>query len=300
MTPRTYGAYVLPGDPTWLERTLPRYYPLLDDLVVPVPRDGRGWTGAPVRVAECLEIVRRVDSRGLLRVVEGSWTDPADPLAADTAQRQAAVDALAGVDWILQLDNDELLPDPDALVDAIDRAEDLGVGAVELPMRVLFRRTRRTVLEVVAADGAPRYEYPGPVAVRPGATLEVARRAAGPFLRMTVAGDDRSIEVRRPAEPRESRLATLRPDQAIVHNSWARTPAEIKEKVRSWGHANDASFGRYFWTVWWPAPVTWRLLRDFHPFSRGLWPRLAPVRPGATTGTTTGTRAGLASGRSDV
>ncbi|MCA5892883.1 hypothetical protein LEP48_05875 [Isoptericola sp. NEAU-Y5] len=282
MTHRTYGAYVLPGDPTWLERTLPRYYPLLDDLVVPVPRDGRGWTGTPIQVAECLEIVRRVDTRGLLRVVEGSWTDPADPLAADTAQRQAALDALSGsVDWIVQIDNDEFLPEASTLVEAIDLAEERGLGIVELPMRVLFRRTGRTVLEVVASDGGPRYEYPGPVAVRAGSTTVNARRAVGPFLRMVVAGDERSLQVNRPAEPGETRLATLRPDQAIVHNSWARTPAQIRAKVSSWGHA-DASLGRYYWTVWWPAPLTWWLLRDFHPFSRGLWPRLAR-RPVADT-----------------
>ncbi|QAY69006.1 hypothetical protein [Xylanimonas protaetiae] len=280
-TRRRYGAYVLPGDPTWLERTLSRYYPLLDRLVMPVPVDGRGWTGAPIPAAECLAIARRVDTRGILQVLEGQWTAPADPLSADTAQRQAAIAALGdGVDWVLQLDNDELLPDPQVLDTAVDRAESLGLNAVELPMRVLFRRTRRTVLEVVAADGRPRYEYPGTVAVRAGTTLAEARRVAEPYLRLLVEGDDRSLQVVRPAEEGEHRMAALRPEQAIVHNSWARSPAEIRTKMRSWGHAKDAAYGRYYWTVWWPSPVTWRLLRDVHPFARGLWPRLAPTADG--------------------
>jgi hypothetical protein len=275
VTQRRYGAYVLPGDPTWLERTLPRYYPLLDDLVVPVPADGRGWTGAPIRVQECLDIVRRVDLRGLLREVRGSWTDPGDPLAADTAQRQAAIDALTDVDWILQLDNDELLPSTDALVRALDLAEARGFSTVEMPMRVLFRRTKHAVLEVVSRDGGPVYEYPGPVAVRAGARLVESRRTGGPFLRLVVTGDSGSLQVRRNPEHGEVRVTAIAPEEAILHNSWARTPRAIRTKIGSWGHANDAAYGGYYWTVWWPAPVTWRLLRDFHPFSRGLWPRLA-------------------------
>ena len=272
---RRVGAYVLPGDATWLDRTLPTYYDLLDELVVPVPVDGRGWTGAPIEVDRCLEIVRRVDTRGLLRVVEGRWTRPDDPLAADTAQRQAAVDALSPtVDWIVQVDNDELLPDLAVLETAIERAEALGVVGVELPMRVLFRRTRRHVFEVACADGSPHHEYPGPLVVRAGAHLVDARRADGPFLRLVVSGGDRSLQVARPAGPDETREATLTAAQAVVHNSWGRSRTEIRRKVRSWGHANDTKQRRYFWGVWWPAPLTWWVLRDFHPFARGLWPRL--------------------------
>jgi len=272
---RRVGAYVLPGDATWLDRTLPAYYDLLDELVVPVPVDGRGWTGAPIEVERCLEIVRATDTRGILRTVDGQWTRPDDPLAADTAQRQAAVDALSdSVDWILQVDNDEFLPDPTVLRSAMERAEALGVVGVELPMRVVFRRTRRHTFEIACADGSPHHEYPGPLVVRAGSRLVDARRADGSFLRLVVAGGDRSLQVNRPAGPGETREETLRPEQAVVHNSWGRSSEDIRRKVRSWGHANDTKQSRYFWTVWWPSPLIWWALRDFHPFARGLWPRL--------------------------
>jgi len=272
---RRLGAYVLPGDPTWLARTLPRYYDLLDVLVVPVPTDGRGWTGAPVPVAEVVRLVHDLDPRGIVEEVPGRWTDAAHPQRADTAQRQAALDALGDrVDWVLQVDNDELLPEPAALLAALDEAEARGLDAVEWPMRVLYRRTDRHVLEVCAADGSPHHEYPGPVAVRAGAGLVDARRTAGPFLRVVVAGDERSLQLRRPPGDGEQRAVLARPEQAIVHDSWARTPAEIRRKTASWGHARDARFSTYFWLRWWPAPVTWRWLRDLHPFARGLWPRL--------------------------
>ena len=275
--PRRIGAYLLPGDPVWLASSLSRYYDVLDDLVVVVPDSGTGWTGRPLPVEECLEIIARQDRRGVLRTVRGEWQDAEQPMHAETAQRQAGIAALrGGVDWILQIDNDEVLPHVDALLSAIESAERQQLGAVEWPMRVLYRRTRRgRYLEVVDPRG-PRYDYPGPIAVRPDVELVDARRCRGPFLRPVVVGDHRSLQVRHALADGEVRDERLDADDAIVHNSWARSPASIRRKLSTWGHASPRT-PLYYLTRWLPAPLTWPLMRDFHPFSRGLWPRLAPT-----------------------
>lgn len=280
MSPRRLAAYVLPGDLVWLERSLRQYYPLVDRLVVPVPSDSLGWTGAPIPVESALEIIRSIDVRGILTTVEGRWTDSADPMRADTAQRQAAIDTLGDeFDWVLQLDNDELLPRPERLHEILDVADARGLRAVEWPMRVLFRRTSSTVYEVVASDGRPRYDYPGPIAVRAGARLTDARRADGRFLRAVVRGDGTSLQVARDLDPGEVRVELLEHEDAIIHNSWARDTASIRQKMASWGHSTGSGFSPYYWFRWWPSPILWRLQRDLHPFARGLWPALRP-RPG--------------------
>ncbi len=272
------GAYVLPGDLTWLAETLPAYYPYVDELVVPYPADGLGWSGQPVPAASCLEAVRRVDGRGILRVVPGTWRDVVDPLRGETAQRQAALDAFSpDVGWVLQLDGDELLPRPQALLDALRVADTRRCDAVEWPMRVLYRRTHRGYLEVATTAGTPAYEYPGPVAVRRTTPLASARRTAGPRLRVLVAGDTSSPAVLRAPEPGEERVVAAAPDDAIVHNSWARTLRQVRAKVRGWGHARDFSARRYLWLVWWPSPLTWRAQRDLHPLFGAVWPRLRHV-----------------------
>lgn len=273
------GAYVLPGDPVWLEETLRQYYPLLDDLVVPVPDGGIGWAGRPLPVDECLAIIRRVDSRGVARVIHGSWVEPQSPMKGDTAQRQAALDALAGtVDWALQLDSDEFLPRPAVIAELIALADAHGADAVELPMRVLFRRTARHVFEITAADGAPHHEYPGAVLVRPTVRLADARRVEGRFVRVVCDEASGSLQLSRAPEPHEARAGGFDPADVIIHNSWARTPSEVRQKVASWGHAKDVHPGLYYWLRWWPAPALWWATRDFHPFSRGLWPRLRRIR----------------------
>lgn len=273
--PGRIGAYILPGDVVWLEKSLGAYYPLLSDLVVPIPADGRGWRGQPIPVADALARIRRVDHRNLLRTTSGSWTDLAAPIRADTAQRQHALDALRGcVDWVLQLDSDEFLPDPDALLGAIEHAQERGIDAVEWPMRVLYRRSRRWVFEIVDRNGRARYDYPGAVAVRPGVTLVDARRTDGEFLRPVVHGDDASLQVARSAIPGEHRWEGLDRAQAIVHNSWARTAPQIWRKMHGWGHWQGWRSTAYFLLRWLPTPVLWWAWRDVHPFAHGLWPRL--------------------------
>lgn len=270
------GAYVLAGDPVWLTSSLARYYPLLSDLVVVAPRSRLGWTGRPLPVDECLRLIAAVDSRGISTTRWGEWQDPADPMRADTAQRQAGIDALAGrVDWILQIDNDEILPNPQRLIDVLALPESQSVGAIEWPMRVLYRRLKGgRYLEISSRTGRPRYDYPGPIAVRPDSLVVEARRTNGTKIRAVVRGDTQSLQLAQPLAEDEIRLEVLEHADAIVHNSWARDTIDVRRKIRTWGHAAGLRGEVYYWTKWWPAPVTWRVLRDFHPFSRGLWPRL--------------------------
>ncbi|SPD85118.1 hypothetical protein [Micropruina glycogenica] len=266
---------MLPGDPVWLAESLAQYYPLLDALVIPVPEDGLGWSGAPIPVDECLAEIRRVDTRMIAREIPGRWVNVDHPIMADTAQRQAALEALVGsVDWVVQLDNDEFLPRPRLLMESIDRAAALSLDAVELPMRVLFRRTSSHVFEIAGAHGDLHHEYPGSVLVRPTVRLGNARQVNGRVLRLGAPEASGSIQLSRPPDDSETRVMELAAADAIVHNSWARSSREIRRKVASWGHAGDANFGLYYWLRWWPVPWIWWLIRDFHPFSRGLWPRL--------------------------
>lgn len=270
-------AYVLAADPAWIERSISAYYDLVDEIVVSYDRSGRGWTGAPVPVEETLERLDALDRDGKLRRVGGDYARAAaTPIDCDTAQRQEALaEAGRGADWVLQIDTDEVLPRAGRLVEVLRHADDRGIDAVEWPMRVLFRSLRGgRFLEVCERDGRDRFEYPGPIAVRPGARLVDARRAEGPFLRPMVRGDDRSLQlIQRPAEG-ETRAEMLAPEDAILHYSWAGSSERIRSKVSSWGHSSGRRSQAFYRLRWRPAPYVWRVMRDFHPFADGLWPAL--------------------------
>ncbi len=275
------GAYVLASDPTWLRSSLARYYHLLDVLVVSASATSTGWTGKPIAVRDCTEAIEALDVRKISALVRGDFYSPKKPMQADTYQRQHAIDAVNAIDpdldWILQIDTDEVIPTADRLLQLLGLAEERGLDGVEWPMRVLYRRLRDgRYLQVVNADGSDHFEYPGPIAIRARSRVTEARRTAGSFLRPLVEGDVRSLQVARPTGPGETRVSCLAGDEAILHNSWARSRSDVRRKIASWSHNEGLRSTRYFYLSWLPAPVLWRQKRDLHPFASGLWPRLMP------------------------
>ncbi len=272
---RRFGAYLLTGDPTWLASSLSRYYDLLDDLVVLVPRGGRSWTNRTLPVEACLEAIRTVDVAGKARIVTGEWIDLDNPMRAETAQRQCGLENLRDSDWVFQIDNDEVLPDPVAIVEMLNVADREKASGVEWPMRVLYRHLGSgDYLEVVSDHLDRRYEYPGPVLVRPDAHLVEGRRIDGIFVRPVMAGDADSTQITASPAPNEIRMSLGPQSAAIVHNSWGRSPSVVWRKIRSFGHQSGWRGVAYFALIWWPAPVRWRRLHNFHPFAKSLWPRL--------------------------
>ena len=255
------------------------YYDLVERIVVSYDADGLGWTGAAVDVEQCLGRLRAIDRDSKMEFRPGHFARPeffGRPMENDTHQRQVALDeAGVGADWVLQLDTDEVLPQSNKLADVLTRPQPGDAVAVEWPMRVLFRQLRDgRYLEVCATDGTDRYEYPGPIAVRPGVRLTDARRCEGATIRPVVRSDASSLQIASPPGPFEHRTLSIEPSEAIVHNSWARTATEVKSKVASWSHADGWRTRAFYYLRWRPAPWAWRITRDFHPFAHGLWPAL--------------------------
>ena len=269
------------ADPTWLQESVSAYYPHVEKIVVSYDEESRGWTGAAVPVESCLEKLRMIDRDGKLEFRPGRFGSArsGDPHAADTHQRRTALaQAAEGAEWVLQIDTDEILPRWQALRNALEQADNLGIGAVEWPMRVLYRRLRDgRFLEVVTANGSNHFEYPGPIAVRPDVNLVDCRRTDGPFLRPVVLGDHSSLQVADAAGANEHRLECLESGDAIWHNSWGRSSAVVRRKIRSWSHNDGLGSWLYYYIRWWPAPVTWRSMRNFNPVHPPLWPRLRIV-----------------------
>ena len=273
---KSVNAYVLAADPTWLEHSVRAYYPHVRRIIVSYDREGRGWTGAPIPVEECLSRLRSIDADGKMRFVSGSFSTPVkDPMDNDTLQRNTALNiASEGADWVLQLDTDEWLPQWEPFAEAISRADSLRLNAMEWPMRVLYRRLADgRFLEVCSVGGHDHFEYIAPVAVRSGAFLVHSRRTAGTFLRSVVRGDQRSIQLHRPLGKGEVRESLLDFGEAILHNSWARSPADLRRKLASWGHSGLRAW-LYYVGRWLPSVWLWRRMRNIHPFFGEVWPAL--------------------------
>jgi len=270
-------AYILACDASWIEDSVLSYYDIVEEIVVSYDEKGVGWSGVPIPVEECLTRLKAIDRDGKMRYLPGHFARlDHNPLDNDTYQRQTALaEAGKDADWVLEIDTDEILPRPERLVELLKYADQQDIGVVEWPMRIFFRRLGDgRFLEVCAGDKTDCFEYPGPVACRPGVQLTNARRAAGPYIRPCVKNDRNSLQVNRPAEEREHRVDFCESGDAILHFSWARTPEQIRNKIASWGHNDGLKTWFYYYAVWKPSPFSWHWLRDFHPGARGVWPAL--------------------------
>jgi hypothetical protein len=238
------NAYVLAGDPAWVPESIGSYYGLVDRIVVSFDRDGRSWSGAPLSTDRALERIRAADPDGKVVLLAGDYADPSRfAMRLETEQRQAALDAASeGADWVLQLDTDEIVPNPALFADFIGRARDHAAEALEFPARVLYARARDGVfLEQCGRFWGWQAAYPGPVAVRAGTTLSFARQSASaPLYRVDVAPWNTD-----PAHPRWAPVhATIDPRDAILHMSWVRTEAQMAEKAVVSGHASRRDWDR--------------------------------------------------------
>lgn len=234
---RRINAYILAADPWWVEDSVESYYDLVDRIVVSYDEDALSWTGTPLPVTEVLDRLRAIDGQGKLDFRPGRFFHPdRTALENDTAQRQAALDqASADADWVIQLDTDEVLLDADALIDAIDEAESRGCAAVEYPARYLYSRSRTGwMLETTRSLWRRRAGYPGPVVIRPGATLVHCRQSPLPVLRVDLAPTN--TDPTHPAHAIVHRVVRL--DQAILHYSWVRDDAYMARKAAWSGHSD--------------------------------------------------------------
>jgi hypothetical protein len=232
------SAYVLAADPAYLAASVASYYDAVDQIVVSYDERHVSWSGYTIPVEQCLQELASVDTEGKLVYVAGAYSDPHQhPLVCETIQRQHALDVAAeGSDWVLQLDGDEVVPDLPAFLETIAAAAASGYDGLDYPARWIYGRAANgRWLELSSRVWGVVANYPGPLAVRSGASLHHARQIDGELYRV----DFRSKNTD-PFRPPDLRVdATVPPAAGVLHFSWARTEADLREKAVVSGHRDD-------------------------------------------------------------
>jgi hypothetical protein len=250
------NAYVLAGDPAWIEQSIASYYALVDRIVVSYDRDGLSWSGSPLSVEESLARLGRADPDRKMMLLPGKFADDSKPrMDLETAQRQAALDAASeGADWVLQLDTDEIALSTTRLRSELDAAESRAARALDFPLRVFYARTPNgRFLEQSGRFWTPQASYPGPIAVAAGTRLTFARQVAGASVNRVDVAAWNTDPVRGYDSPVH---AVVSPSEAIVHMSWVRSETQLAEKAIVSGHAGDPH--------WHATIAAWRR-RSRHP-----------------------------------
>jgi hypothetical protein len=237
-------AYVLAGDPAWVGESIASYYSLVDRIVVSYDRANRSWAGHPLSVEESLRRIAVADPDGKTTLLPGDHSHAGRPtMHTETEQRQAALDAASvGADWVIQVDTDEIVTSAATLRRHLELAEQRAAEALAFPLRDVYARTSSgRFLEHCGRFWTTQAAYPGPVAVRAGTRLSVARQAGtAPLYRVDVA--PRNTD---PAHPFDAPVHAVIPRaDAILHMSWVRTESQMAEKRIVSGYAGGRDWDR--------------------------------------------------------
>ncbi|GAA1469075.1 hypothetical protein [Microbacterium thalassium] len=286
------SAYALLADPTFLRESIAAYYDHVDRIVVCFDRTSTSWTGTPLPVDVCREMVREIDVDGKCVELAGDFSDTARaPLENDTLQRQTALDAASdGADWVLQLDTDEVITDAPDFFASLALADQADADGLDYPSRRLYARiSPGRYLEQCRRFGRVAASFPGPLALRPGAHLRLARQADVPLYRVDF--DRRGTD---PWQPRGVEVhRVIDPDRAVLHFSWVRTPDVILRKFAWSGHAPEIE-GPAEYRAWLRRTRHPRIASVLSTFRSSDWLRVAaiPEPPGGDPAEVSGPSAG--------
>ena len=242
------NAYILAADPACIEASVLSYYDAVDQIIVSYDENGLGLTGVPINVDQCLRRLRAIDKAGKCSYRPGHFARREffdRPMENETYQRRVALEqAGEKADWVLQVDTDEVLADPEMFLAQLRAADSAGAGALAYPARNLYQSAGGgRYLEQCLRDGSVAAALPGPVAIKPGTPLRQARRCEDTkhwFVHY-------SFEHFQGAMPNMDHVdAVINPDQSIWHFSWVRSPTEMRTKLATWSHSADRDWSREY------------------------------------------------------
>jgi hypothetical protein len=226
------------ADPAFLAASVESYYDAVERVVVSYDERQLSWSGEPIPVDRCLAELKHLDSEGKLDFRPGQYSYPdLAPMDCETRQRQDTLDAASvDADWVLQIDTDEVFPDLNVFLEMLRRADNAGADALDFPSRWLYTRIGDgRFLETCSRWWRAAAGYPGPLAVKAGTRLRLARQCEGNLFRVDFR--------KRNTDPWHSRdtpvHATVRVDQGVLHFSWVRSAENMREKAETSAHRDD-------------------------------------------------------------
>ncbi len=245
------NAYIMAADPAWIENSVLSYYDKIEKLVVSYDENSTSWTGERLDVEQCLRRLKAIDSKGKMVFAPGHYARlNHEPMENDTYQRQCALEEAApGADWVIQFDTDEVMADPDEFFSCLREADEKGFSALNYPSRWLYKRIGyRHYLEQCSRFWRTVGAYPGPMAIKNGTHLKLARQTEAPSFYVDFRF--KSTDFSGPPDTVVHRV--IKSEQAIMHYSMVRSEKELRHKTKAWSHSNDRNWNpeieRWVWS----------------------------------------------------
>lgn len=228
--------------------SLPLIYQDADAIVLAVDRKRLTWAGNPFQFDEGLfDKIRKMDPLGKISIYEDDFFVPGlSAMECDTRERNLLAKRLGEGGWHVQVDTDEYFIDFAGFVASL---------------RTLERRAQTEKFMIR------------------GHWLTLFKRLDSGFL--AIDGRDETFPLATNAPNFNAAREIFDPgyvrwdsDAWVVHESWARSPEEIQQKVSNWGHKDDFPVENFL-SLWnFVDEVNYRYIANFHPLNGPDWPAL--------------------------
>ncbi len=235
-----------------LEYSLPLIYDKADIIGITIDKNRISWTGLtfPMDDMSFLNMIKKIDRDFKIKIWEENFFNPKlNAMENEVYQRNRMAQLLGKGGLHVQLDCDEYFLNFEGFINYIWRKglfkeERLNICC---PFVVLFRKLPEGFL-VVSSGPEVNYEFVPVATSLPG--YEFGRRN-GYFNYHTKF--------------------------FVLHQSWARSAEEVRQKVNNWGHKSDFDPSSYF-EKWESAnEINYSEFRNFHPLKPDAWPSLTFV-----------------------
>lgn len=232
-----------------LEYALPLVYEAADIICLSLDINRISWSGLNYTFDEerFFEMVKRIDTQKKIVVLEESfYINSFKPMENEVRQRNRMAEIMGSGGWHIQLDCDEYFPNFGEFVQYLlslpeKKTKNVNVCCLWV---VLYKQT-------------------------PNGFLYVDPERKDNLYFIQVATRDPVYEY-----GRRNGHFNICTSFYLVHQSWARSQNEIKEKVENWGHSDDFDSKTYFEKWNGIDENNYMYVRDFHPTNPKIFPSL--------------------------
>lgn len=234
--------FLISYDYEYIKNSLPRIYPYTDYIAFAIDKDRKTWSGERFELPDTFfEWVKEFDTDKKIHIYEDSFYVPTlTAIECDSRERNLLAKFMGEGGWHIQIDSDEYFLNFKEFVDYIktlDINKDTQVYARWITM---YKKNQEDFFLIRTNESFPLV-------------------ANNPNYKLARLSDSKN---------------NIYTDFEVLHQSWARSDNEIKQKLSNWGHKTDFDVDSYY--QFWKAinKQTYKYARSFHPLDPWLWPNL--------------------------
>jgi len=240
--------YLISYDYEFIKTSLPIVYNFVDEIYFAIDKDRVTWSGESFEISdEFWHWIAEFDSDNKITLYEDRFhIEGLTSMECDTRERNMLAAKMGSSDWYLQIDADEYFIDFEDFVYRLRSHTPKFPCSIYCRVATLFKEVNDGFLVIGESFETLSFATNHPV-------YDVARN--------NTSGNKH-----------------IHWNDLVLHQSWARNPDEINQKLNNWSHKDDFNTDS-FYNLWQAVDENnYYCLNNFHPINPHLWPKLDLIR----------------------